>query len=75
VNDPEVRHKACWYSRRTSELPRDIIGNYTVEDGQLLYCSHPMWFPVVGFHFDVRNCHTCEYFRRRPGQNAGPEAG
>jgi len=22
-----------------------------------------MWFPVVGYQFDVRNCDTCDYFR------------
>jgi hypothetical protein len=32
----------------------------------LLYCSHPMWFPVVRYHFDVRNCEDCDYFKPRP---------
>jgi hypothetical protein len=22
-----------------------------------------MWFPVVGYEFEVRNCADCEYFR------------
>jgi hypothetical protein len=22
-----------------------------------------MWFPVVGYHFDVRNCASCDYYR------------
>jgi len=37
----------------------------TVEDGELLYCSHPMLFPVVGYHFDIRNCPDCDWFRPR----------
>ena len=61
--EPEARHRVCWYSRRTAEIPLDI-GTHTIEDGQLLFCAHPMWFPVVGYKFDVRNCTTCEYFRQ-----------
>ncbi len=60
--EPEVRHRACWYSRRTLHLPVDLAV-HTIEDGLLLYCAHPMLFPVVGLHFDVRNCDGCEYFR------------
>jgi len=37
----------------------------TVEDGQLLYCAHPMLFPFVGYQFDVRNCDRCDYFKAR----------
>ena len=55
MDTPEARHRACWYSRRTSDIPPDI-GFHTIEDGQLLFCAHPMWFPVVGYQFDVRNC-------------------
>jgi hypothetical protein len=22
-----------------------------------------MWFPVVGYQFDVRNCALCDYFK------------
>ena len=62
AQEPEARHCACWYSRRTIELPPDI-GSHTIADGQLLYCAHPMWFPVVGYQFDVRNCEACDYFR------------
>lgn len=58
----ESRHRSCWYSRRTPDIPVDI-GFHTIEDGQLLYCAHPMWFPVVGYQFDVRNCDNCELFR------------
>lgn len=32
-------------------------------DGQLLYCAHPMLWPVVGYEFDVSNCGQCDYFR------------
>ena len=61
-DEPEARHRACWYSRRTADIPNDL-GIQTVEDGLLLYCAHPMWFPVVGFRFDVRNCATCDFFK------------
>ena len=62
--EPEARHRLCWYGRRTGEVLPDV--NYqTVEDGGLLYCAHPMLFPVVGYRFDVRNCDGCEYFRQR----------
>ena len=60
----EARHRACWYSRRTADIPADI-GSHTIEDGCLLFCAHPMWFPVVGYQFDVRNCASCDYFRPR----------
>ena len=60
--EPEQRHRACWYGRRTTSIPSDI-GFHTIEDGHLLFCAHPMWFPVVGYQFDVRNCDTCDYFR------------
>jgi hypothetical protein len=59
---PESRHRACWYSRRTADIPPDI-GFHTIEDGRLLFCVHPMWFPVVGYQFDVRNCAGCDYFK------------
>jgi hypothetical protein len=60
--EPEDRHRACWYSRRTAEIPLNI-GFHTIADGELLYCAHPMLFPVVGLAFDVRNCSDCDYFR------------
>lgn len=67
--EPEARHRACWYGRRTPHLP-PTLGVHTIEDGLLLYCAHPMLFPVVGYHFDVRNCEGCDYYKpaaqRRP---------
>lgn len=57
-----TRHRTCWYGRRTTEIPDDL-GLHTIEDGQLLFCAHPMWFPVVGYAFDVRNCAECDYYR------------
>lgn len=67
--EPEVRHRSCWYARRTPHLP-SVLTVQTIEDGLLLYCAHPMLFPVVGYHFDVRNCEGCDYFKptgqRRP---------
>ena len=62
IVEPEARHKVCWYSRRSSEIPPDI-GFHTIEDGQLLFCAHPMMFPVMGYQFDVRNCTRCDYLR------------
>jgi hypothetical protein len=64
--EPELRHRLCWYSRRTPHLPAEL-GLHTIEDGHLLYCAHPMLFPVVGYQFDVRNCGACEYFRASKG--------
>jgi hypothetical protein len=58
----EDRHRACWYSRRTADIPPDP-GLHSIADGHLLYCAHPMWFPVVGYHFDIANCADCEYFK------------
>jgi hypothetical protein len=69
VGEPEIRHRRCWYSRRTSEIPEQLSVQ-TIEDGQLLYCAHPMLFPVVGYQFDVRNCDRCDYFRPAPGRRA-----
>jgi hypothetical protein len=62
--EPEVRHQTCWYGRRTADIPSNI-GFHTIEDGLLLYCAHPMWLPVVGYQFDVRNCTACDYFKER----------
>lgn len=64
---PEARHRACWYSRRTTMLPPDLGFHHTIEDGSLLYCAHPMLLPVVGYQFDVRNCDRCDYFRPARG--------
>jgi hypothetical protein len=67
--EPETRHRACWYGRRTPQFPA-ILTVQTIEDGQLLYCAHPMMFPIVGYDFDIRNCTGCDVFRphhsRRP---------
>ncbi|MGE0043331.1 MAG: hypothetical protein AB7H88_14100 [Vicinamibacterales bacterium] len=67
--EPEDRHRLCWYSRRTRALP-EAIGFHTIIDGELLYCAHPMLFPIVGVEFDVRNCAGCEYHRPRRRQAA-----
>ena len=58
--NPESIHRVCWYGRRTPMLPPDLRFQ-TIEDGLVLFCAHPMWFPVVGYDFDVRICATCEY--------------
>ena len=60
--EPESRHRLCWYGRRTPHVQPDVSFQ-TVEDGQLLYCAHPMMFPVVGYRFDPRNCVACDWFR------------
>jgi hypothetical protein len=69
--EPEARHRACWYGRRTSDIPLTLGFHATIEDGELLFCAHPMWFPVVGYQFDVRNCETCDYFRGRAREESG----
>ena len=64
----------CWYARRTSDFPEGL-GTHTIEDGQLLYCAHPMLFPVVGYRFDVRNCLECDFFKAvRPAVAPNPLA-
>ena len=60
--EPESRHRSCWYGRRTADIPSDP-GFHTIEDGLLLFCAHPMWFPVVRYQFDVRSCAACDYFK------------
>jgi hypothetical protein len=62
--EPEERHRCCWYGRRTPDIPPDL-GIHTIIDGQLLFCAHPMFFPVVGYEFDVRNCDGCDVFKPR----------
>ena len=69
--EPEDRHRLCWYGRRTASLPANL-GIHTIVDGELLYCAHPMFFPVIGYEFDLRNCEGCDVFkpRRQPGPQA-----
>lgn len=62
--EPETRHRACWYGRRTPNLPPEL-GLQSIEDGELLYCAHPMLFPIVGYDFATSNCVDCEYFKPR----------
>lgn len=62
--EPEERHRLCWYGRRTPELPADLTV-HTIVDGHVLYCAHPMFFPVIGYEFDIRNCQDCDVFRAR----------
>jgi hypothetical protein len=56
---PRIR---CWYRRRSPNVPANLA-SHTVEDGWLVYCAHPMIMPVVGNHFDIRNCDGCDYYR------------
>lgn len=65
MSEPEERHRACWYGRRTADIPANLGLHTIVEDGELLYCAHPMLFPIVRFQFDIRNCDGCDYFRGR----------
>lgn len=62
--EPESRHRLCWYGRRAPGMQPEVSFQ-TVEDGELLYCGHPMLFPMVGYHFDVRNCEGCDWFKMR----------
>jgi len=71
--DAEERHRYCWYARRIAELPVDL-GSHTIIDGQLAYCAHPLYWPVVGYEFDLSNCEDCDVFkmRRKPGEDHVP---
>jgi hypothetical protein len=71
--EPEARHHACWYGRRSPVIPADL-GILTVEDGHVLYCGHPMWFPIVGYRFDIRNCTNCDFFKAVRATPVAPEA-
>ncbi len=66
--DPESRHRVCWYGRRAPGMLPEVSFQ-TVEDGELLYCSHPMLMPVVGYHFDVRNCGNCDWFKPKKAKS------
>ena len=70
--EPEHRHSLCWYGRRTPDVLPDVSFQ-TMEDGELLYCAHPMLFPVVQYRFDVRNCEGCDCFKPlRPALRGTP---
>jgi len=60
----EDRHRTCWYARRTADFPEDL-GNHTIIDGQLAFCAHPMYWPVVRYEFDIRNCEDCDVYKPR----------
>ena len=62
--DAEERHRNCWYARRTADLPEDL-GSHTIIDGELVYCAHPMYWPVVRYEFDLRNCEDCDVFKAK----------
>ena len=62
IVEPEDRHRRCWYARRTADLPEDL-GSHTIVDGHLLYCAHPMYWPIVRYEFDIRNCDGCDVYR------------
>jgi hypothetical protein len=76
MSEPEARHHDCWYGRSTYQFPPDVGFHATIVDGKLLFCAHPMWFPVVGYQFDVRNCQACDYFReQRKSAHSGVSSG
>ena len=74
--DAEQRHRTCWYARRTPEFPEDL-GLHTIIDGELAYCAHPMYWPVVRYEFDLQNCEHCDVYKPRkntPGPPPGVES-
>jgi hypothetical protein len=71
--DAEQRHRTCWYARRTTEFPEDL-GLHTIIDGELAYCAHPMYWPVVRYEFDLRNCENCDVYKPRKGPAPGNAA-
>jgi len=64
IMNAEDRHRACWYGRHTAHVPDDL-GAHSLVDGQLVYCAHPLYWPVVRYEFDLRNCEDCDVFRPR----------
>jgi hypothetical protein len=38
----------------------------------LLYCAHPLFFPIIGYEFDIRNCEGCDVFRPKRPATSGP---
>ncbi len=72
--DAEARHRNCWYARRTAWLP-DNIGSHTIIDGELIYCAHPLYWPVVRYEFDLRNCEECDVFKPRRTERPAGEQG
>ncbi|MGH9385764.1 MAG: hypothetical protein ACRD2N_15910 [Vicinamibacterales bacterium] len=60
--DAEERHRCCWYGRSTDQLPEEL-GHHSIVNGQLVFCAHPMYWPVVRYEFDLRNCEDCDVFR------------
>ena len=69
--DAEQRHRCCWYGRSTTHVPDDP-GFHSIVDGQLVYCAHPMYWPVVRYEFDLRNCEDCDVFRPRRSDGDKP---
>jgi hypothetical protein len=69
--DAEERHRCCWYGRSTDRIPEDL-GNHTIIDGRLAFCAHPMYWPVVRYEFDLRNCEDCDVFRPRRTDGGKP---
>lgn len=31
----------------------------------LVYCAHPLYWPVVGYEFDLNNCEDCDVFKQK----------
>ncbi|MEO7157092.1 MAG: hypothetical protein ABI039_06000 [Vicinamibacterales bacterium] len=69
--DAEQRHRTCWYARRTTYMPDDP-GHHTILDGQLVYCAHPLYWPVVRYEFDLTNCEGCDVYRPTRTERQAP---
>jgi hypothetical protein len=53
-------------------LPENL-GSHTIIDGELAYCAHPMYWPVVRYEFDLRNCADCDVFKARRQRETEPQ--
>ena len=55
------------------DLPDDL-GSHTIVDGELVFCAHPMYWPVVRYEFDLRNCEDCDVFKPSANRDDRPPA-
>ena len=73
--EPEARHRACWYSRRTADIPSHF-GLQTIEDGQpctaRIRCGSPSW--VTGSMCETVQSVTFSRQKRRTAPVSGRPA-
>jgi len=50
----------------------DDPGHHTILDGQLVYCAHPLYWPVVRYEFDLSNCEGCDVYKPKRTERQPP---